>query len=188
MNSPFDARVIAAFGRHLIVRDAQGQEHKARPFGRKLSVVCGDDVQCEVDARHDEIHVVEVQPRRTALYRSNMRGESEPVVANLTKLLVVLAPRPAPDFFVIDRYIAAAASASIDVTLVLNKCDLGVEPDLRVELEALATAGYRFIECSARAAMGIDALLAECAGSVAALVGQSGVGKSSFVQIERAHV
>src|ERR1041384_1765956 len=98
MNSPFDARIIAAFGRHLIVRDTDGKEHKARPFGRKMSIVCGDDVLCEVDAKHDEVHVVEVQPRRTALYRSNMRGESEPVVANLSKLLVVLAPRPAPDF------------------------------------------------------------------------------------------
>jgi len=35
-----------------------------------------------------------VLPRRTALYRANVRGGAEPVVANLTRLLVVLATAP----------------------------------------------------------------------------------------------
>src|SRR5690242_1960369 len=35
----FDALVIAAFGRHLLVRNGAGEELMARPFGRGLSVV-----------------------------------------------------------------------------------------------------------------------------------------------------
>jgi len=76
------------------LREAGGRELRARPFGRALIVVCGDDVRCSVDSRHDEVHVVEVLARRTALYRANQRGGAEPVVANLTRLLVVLAPAP----------------------------------------------------------------------------------------------
>jgi ribosome biogenesis GTPase len=181
MNTPFDARIIAAYGRHLLIRDAEGRESKARPFGRRLSVVCGDEVRCEVDPRHGEIHVVEVLKRRTALYRSNVRAESEPIVANLSKLLVVLAPVPEPDLFVVDRYISAAASASIAALLVVNKIDRGVDESLRAELEAFGRAGYEYIECSVKSGHGIEELLRSCAGETAALVGQSGVGKSSLV-------
>ena|SRR5690242_21768674 len=95
-------QVIATFGRHLLVRTAEGRELKARPFGRALTPVCGDEVRCQIDAHHDELHVVEVLPRRTALWRTNLRGKAEAVVANLTRLLVVFAPLPAPDLFVVE--------------------------------------------------------------------------------------
>jgi ribosome biogenesis GTPase len=181
MNDTFDARVIATFGRHLLVREASGKELKARPFGRGLTVVCGDNVKCRIDPRHDEVHVLELIPRRTALYRSNVRGVTEPVVANLSQLLVVLAPNPVPDLFVVDRYLAAAASGGIAGTLIVNKTELGIGDELRTQLDAFTAAGYRWIPCSARAGEGIEALLDVCAGQVAALVGQSGVGKSSLV-------
>jgi ribosome biogenesis GTPase len=180
MNDTFEARVTATYGRHLLVRNASGEELRARPFGRGLTVVCGDNVRCRVDPHHDEVHVVEVLPRRSALYRSNLRGATEPVVANLSRLLVVMAPLPAADFFVIDRYLAAAESAGITGSLVLNKSDLGVNEALRAELEAYEAAGYRWLACSVRNGEGIESVRALCAGGVAALVGQSGVGKSSL--------
>ena len=91
----FDAEVIAAFGRHLLVRDGDARELRARPAGRRLSIVCGDRVRCEPDRAHDEVLIVEVLPRTTLLARANLRGESEPVVANITQLVVVVAPLPA---------------------------------------------------------------------------------------------
>ena len=119
--SSFDAEVIAAFGRHLLVRDAAGAELRARPSGRRLSIVCGDRVRCEVDRAHDELLIVEVLPRRTLLARANLRGESEPVVANITQLIVVIAPLPAPDFFIVDRYLCAATAAGVTATVAVNK-------------------------------------------------------------------
>lgn len=177
----FDARVIAVFGRNLLVRDTTGRELEARTFGKRLTVVCGDEVRCEPDARHGEIHVVEGLPRASALYRSNARGGSEPIVANLSQLLIVLAPRPAPDLFVVDRYISAAESAGVKPILVLNKCELEVDEELRRELDAITETGYRPLSCSVKAGLGIEALLQACSGAVSALVGQSGVGKSSLV-------
>ncbi len=87
--------MIAAFGRHLLVRNAAGEELRARPSGRKHSIVCGDRVRCEPDRAHNELLIVEVLPRRTLLARANLRGASEPVVANITQLVVVVAPLPA---------------------------------------------------------------------------------------------
>src|SRR6185295_11147846 len=130
----FDAEVIAAFGRHLIVRDAAGRELRARPSGRRLSIVCGDHVRCEADRAHDEILVVEVRPRTTLLARANLRGESEPVVANITQLVVVVAPLPAPDFFIVDRYLCAATAAGVAGAIAVNKSDLDTNNIDRAEL------------------------------------------------------
>jgi ribosome biogenesis GTPase len=185
MNAPaaaFDACIIAVYGRDLLVRDAAGAQLRARPKGRRMSIVCGDDARCERDVTHDEVIVTETRPRRTALYRSNMRGEAEAIVANISRLFVVLAPKPAPDLFIVDRYVAAATSADIVPTLVLNKQDLPVDDALSSALLAYQKAGYETLRCSAKAGDGVDALIESNAGSIAALVGQSGVGKSSLVR------
>src|SRR5690348_952257 len=153
----FDADVVAAFGRHLLVRDAVGAQLRARPSGRKLSIVCGDRVRCEPDVKHDELLIVEVLPRRTLLARANLRGASEPVVANITQLVVVVAPVPTPDYFIVDRYLCAASAAGIGGVIAMNKSDLGVEVD-DAELAAYAQAGYTHLACSARDGVGLDSL------------------------------
>jgi ribosome biogenesis GTPase / thiamine phosphate phosphatase len=182
MTDTFDALVVATYGRHLLVRDAVGNQIKARPFGRGLVIVCGDNVLCRDDTRNSETHVLELRPRKNALHRSNLRGGSEPVVANLSQLLVVLAPTPIPDLFVLDRYLAAATSGGIAATLIVNKSELGISDELRFELDAYRAAGYDWLACSTRTGEGMDAVLAASADSVTALVGQSGVGKSSLIR------
>jgi len=177
----FTARVIAAYGRHLVVRDAQGNERAARPFGRKLQIVCGDQVSCEIDAHHDEAHVTAVLPRSSCLYRTNLRAAEEAVVANLTLMLVTVAPVPVPDLFMIDRYLAAAASAGIRASLVLNKCELPWPPELARELQSYAGVGYTHLAVSVKTGAGMESLRSACAGDMAAFVGQSGVGKSSLI-------
>ncbi len=182
MTDTFDAQVTATFGRHLLVRDASGRELKARPFGRSLVIVAGDHVVCRSDKRSGETHVLELRPRRTALFRSNLRGGAEPVVANLSQLLVVLAPNPAPDLFVLDRYLAAATSGGLAATLLLNKCELGIESDLRDQLDVYTAIGYDWHACSTRTGQGLDVVRDLCSHQASALVGQSGVGKSSLIR------
>jgi len=176
----FEAEVIAAYGRHLLVRSGT-QELRARPAGRRLSIVCGDRVRCEVDRAHDEVLAVEVLPRKSLLARANMRGESEPVVANITQLVVVVAPLPQPDFFIVDRYLCAATAAGIRGAVAVNKSDLEANKIAREELDAYAGAGYAHVTCSAVDGQGLTELRALLAGAVSVLVGQSGVGKSSLV-------
>lgn len=182
MQQTLVGRVTATFGRHLLVRGAGGQELEARPFGRSLGAVCGDEVSYRIDTRHEEVHVLEVLPRRTALWRTSKRGGAEAVVANLTQLLVVLAPLPVPDLYVVDRYLCAATAGGMGATLIVNKSELGIDASLAAELEAYAAAGYPALHCSAVTGAGVEALTAALSrGTLAALVGQSGVGKSSLV-------
>lgn len=190
------AEVIATYGRHLLVRDATGTQYKARPLGRKLEIVCGDQVNCEL--HNGEVLVSGTLPRATFLRRSTLRGRSEPLAANLSQLAVVLAPVPAPDLFLLDRYLCAAECAGLAGLIVANKSDLPDADDLARSLEPLAALGYPVIAVNARARQPSDADDPVAAGKpshdglqplrealrngTTILVGQSGVGKSSITR------
>jgi ribosome biogenesis GTPase len=68
---------------------------------------------------------------------------SEPVVANITQLVVVVAPLPAPDFFILDRYLCAATAAGVAGAIAVNKSDLDANKLAPEEIAALSAAGTR---------------------------------------------
>ncbi len=176
-NASVIAEVIATYGRHLLMRDAAGSAQKARPFGRALEVVCGDRVQYEQQG--NELLVTEVLPRSRVLRRSTLRGRSEPIAANLTQLAVVIAPLPAPDLFMLDRYLCAAECANLRALIVLNKEDIPETGALRETLATHVTLGYDVVSVSANAGTdGVRPLRVALAGHTTIFAGQSGVGKS----------
>lgn len=174
------ARVIVAHGRLLRVRTVSGEEWLARAPGRKIIVVCGDEVACAHDTRHAELHVTAIGPRSGALYRSNARGHAELIATHLTLLAVVIAPVPAPDFFIVDRYLAAAHCAGIAAAIVLNKADLPADASLESALDTYGRLGHAVHRVSAHTRLGLAALQGALSGQTGMLVGQSGVGKSSL--------
>lgn len=175
------AQVLVAHGAHARVRLDDGTEVQARAMGRKLQFVCGDRVLCARDA-HAQWQLCEVLPRRTALHRANRRGHAELVAANLSLLVVVVAPRPAPDLFLADRYLAAGASAGIATLVLANKADCETEEDWRAELAVFESAGCATAMCSAHTEAGLPALRERMRDETVMFVGQSGVGKSSLLR------
>jgi ribosome biogenesis GTPase / thiamine phosphate phosphatase len=177
------AEVIATFGRHLLLRDAAGMQRMARPMGRHLEIVCGDRVQCRADG--DALLVESILPRDSFLRRSTLKGRSESLAANLSQLAVIVAPVPAPDLFMVDRYLCAAASAPMHAVIVLNKSDLPDAENVRHELEQYAALGYDVLQVSA--STGAPANLAPMHSALrdqtTIMVGQSGVGKSSLTRL-----
>src|ERR1700722_14388170 len=137
------ARVTVTHRRLRHVRCADGREVVARPARRELSIVCGDFVHCQLDQRHGELNVVAIEPRSSALYRTNARGGSEMIAANLSLLLVVAAPVPPPDFFVVDRYLCAAQCGGLAAAVVLNKSELPAPADVEQQLGGLSAPRYR---------------------------------------------
>jgi ribosome biogenesis GTPase len=175
------AEVIATFGRHLLLRDAAGNLQKARPMGRALDIVCGDRVNCE--RQGDELLVSSTLPRSNLLRRSTLRGRSESLAANLTQIAVVLAPTPAPDPFLLDRYLSAAECAGLHALIILNKSDVPDFNSLHDELSAHAALGYDLVLSSTSAPGGTRALSEALLEHTTVLVGQSGVGKSSLTRL-----
>lgn len=178
-------RVVAAHGRRVLVGDGEAT-HSCRLFGRRLDVVCGDHVRWEPAAAEGASGlVVGVEPRRSELARISQSGRPEVIVANLDQMVAVLAPRPAPDFALCDRYLAGAEWAGLDAAVALNKADLpeAHEGAVQAELETYRQLGYPVVLTSKRLEDGSAGLRALLRDRISVLVGQSGVGKSSLINL-----
>jgi ribosome biogenesis GTPase len=120
------------------------------------------------------------------------------VAANVDRLVVVVAAaRPDPAPFLLDRLLVIGEANRLELALVLNKCDLipeastddptpeGVEPEkgsfVRNLTRLYRRIGYPVLETSATTGEGLDALRDLLSSGISALVGPSGVGKSSLL-------
>lgn len=175
-------RVVAGHGRDASVLDDSGRAVHCRLQGRSLAVVCGDRVRWMPATTEGGAGViVEVLPRTSLLSRITTRGTPEPVAANVTQLVAVVAPVPAPDFGLCDRYLAAAEWNGLAACVVANKCDLPQTGEaLGHVLADYSRLGYAVLRSSKRLEDGVAALREQLAGRTSVLVGQSGVGKSSL--------
>jgi ribosome biogenesis GTPase len=181
-----EGRIVASHGRHVVVEDARGDRHTCSLFGRRLVPVCGDRVLWSLEsAEGARGRVASILPRDTTLARTSARGDPEVVAANLTQLVAVLAPVPAPDLAICDRYLAAAEWAGLQAAVVLNKSDLRARagPELDAELAHYAALGYPVTETARSAPASITLLARQLQSHTSVLVGQSGVGKSSLTNL-----
>jgi ribosome biogenesis GTPase / thiamine phosphate phosphatase len=179
-----EGRVVASHGRDAEILDDDGHRVHCRLHGRRLAVVCGDRVRW-VAGRTDGGAglIVEILPRRTVLARRTSRGDAEIVASNLTQLVAVVAPAPAPDFGLCDRYLAAAAWGGLDACIVANKSDLDFPAEMTAALDDFCRIGYTVVRANKREADGAASLREQLAGATSVLVGQSGVGKSTLINL-----
>jgi ribosome biogenesis GTPase len=167
-------------GRRVVVRDVGG-ERVCFLSGQRA--VVGDRVRW-VEARGSGGKLVGVEDRATVLERVDPIGRVQVLAANLGGLLVVTAPRSPPfRAGLLDRYIVAARHAGLDVVIAVNKVDEGM-PDAVEAALALRDEVHQ-VRMSAQTGEGMEALrdgLAEWSSDAPwALVGHSGVGKTSLV-------
>ena len=175
------AQVIATFSRRMRLRLADGSEVDARIKGKRLRPVCGDRVSAEPIPNEDDWLITAIAERSNELNRPNLRGGIEVLAANVQQLVVVAAPEPPADWFIVDRYLAAAEQMRVAAIVVYNKTDLGKSAESDAQLAAYRDAGYTVVECSAAERSGLDALGKALDAQTAIIVGQSGVGKSSLI-------
>ena len=188
------ARVTSHRGAHLLVAGAGAGAQRAEPSGRlrhELSSVelpaVGDWVALAPGARPDDLAIIHhVLPRRTALLRraAGTRGEAQVVAANVDTFLVVTSANRDANPRRLERYLAAIAESGADAIVVINKADLCTADELAAvaaPLEASAR-GLPVVSVSAATGAGLAALAGAIRpGHTIALVGMSGVGKSSLV-------
>ena len=157
----------------------------AELFGKRLTMVCGDEVQVRVPrpaavASGDSPRIVSVAPRRSLFQRTDSRGRTEPLAANLTLLAVVIAPEPEPDPYMVDRYLAGASFSDIKGAVIVNKCDKECSPAFNELVAEYRQAGYPVLNVSAKQQQGMDEFHALVGQQTTMLAGQSGVGKSTL--------
>lgn len=168
--------LVRGFGGFYVAADDTGTEHilrckkKFRRMG--LSPLVGDEILFTPGEGEEHGWLEEILPRKTECLR--------PPVANVSLLLIVVAPAPAPDLLLVDRMMVRARQQGMSMALVVNKCDLDefLADDIRSQY---AGADVQVFPVSAKENRGLDELRAHMGGHLCCLTGQSGVGKSTLL-------
>ena len=179
----FVARVVAGFGRHFLVEGAAGLLYQAQRRGKRGDVVIGDRVRCRC-AGDGQAAIESILPRTSLLMRAD-GVRSKALAANVGRVMVVFAPRPAFSERFLWRALLAAGAAGVSPLVVLNKTDLDEERAGAQALARLAALGYATLAVSAKTAPehSTAALRGAVAADTALLVGQSGMGKSTLINL-----
>lgn len=145
-------------------------------------VAAGDRVWVRPEG-DDEGIIERVEPRYGVLSRTS-RGRQHVLVANVDQIVILTSaaePRIKPNL--LDRYLVTAERNEIEPILCINKVDL-VDPEELLPLAgAYGQLGYQVYFTSAETGQGIQELAHVLYGRESVITGQSGVGKSSILNV-----
>jgi ribosome biogenesis GTPase len=147
------------------------------------SLVVGDIVYWQQESATEGV-IVAVCPRKTALGRYDRYHQYKVLAANITQMIVVIAPKPEPSTLLLDSYLVAAACIGVKLSIVFNKTDLD---DEKHSLESYFRDLYQelcehFITNSQKHP-NLKGLAEILESEQSVFVGQSGVGKSSIINL-----
>ncbi|WP_028358006.1 ribosome small subunit-dependent GTPase A [Brackiella oedipodis] len=177
------ARIITAHGRHYTALAQDQKIWHCYARGKKKEVCVGDWVELRPQST-TEATIEQILPRRNLLYRSDQM-RSKQFAANIDLLLFVVATEPSFSEDLLSRALIAAASAGIEVVIILNKCDL--HDKLSAAQQKLAVyeqMGYQILQLSTHAPEALKQQLRPLLQhKTSLLLGQSAMGKSSILNI-----
>jgi len=186
------ARVVAVHRDTSIVRDASGDRPAAVSGAFRYAALAQSDFPTVGDwvALDSGDVVTAILPRRsvfkrmaTDASRNGTRLDDEQIMASNVEVALLVAGLD-NDFNLrrIERYLAVAWSSEVTPVVVLNKSDLADDVDGRlVAVDAIAP-GVAVVAVSAWTGAGLDELRGHLRrGTTAAILGSSGVGKSTLV-------
>ena len=187
--------VVASYGRHCVVETPDGERRICHPRGKKSQAVVGDHVQwlAPPPGQGDEGPIEKIVERRNVFYRQD-DIRTKTFAANLDQLLILIAAEPVFSEVQLARALIAAEAAHIKPIIALNKMDLE-EPFLRAwqRLEpyrtmrdaANAAPHYMVLPLSLEDAddEDRDAVIGLLEGKTTLVLGPSGVGKSTLINL-----
>lgn len=151
-------------------------------------VAVGDGVEICVNAEGQAL-ITAIDDRRNYIVRrsTNLSKQSHIIAANVDQaFLVVTVAHPETATTFIDRFLASAEAYSVPVVLVFNKTDLLSDEERRYQelmVRLYETVGYECRQVSAATGEGTDALRTLLGARVTLLSGNSGVGKSTLLNL-----
>jgi len=181
----FNGTVISHQGKRILIENETGELiscHMRTHIGKP---VCGDQVIWQTDDNKAGV-IVAIQTRQNEWDRHTRRGERKVVAANITQALIVVAAKPEVHEGLIDRALVALENRNIKAIIVFNKIDLLDETQhhaYRLRLNIYQQLNYPVIETSVKQSIGIAELSAALKHETSILMGESGVGKSSLIQV-----
>lgn len=184
-------RVLSVLGLLSLVQAEDGTVYRCvtRRLLKTISTVerhvvaAGDRVwfrPAEHTSQHEGI-IEAIEPRRGVLSRE-VQGRQHVVVTNIDQVLVVAsAAEPPLKPNLIDRLVVAAEKGNTRPVVCINKVDLVDIRELMPLAGVYARMGYPVLLLSALTGFGLGRLRRMLRHRSSAVVGQSGVGKSSLL-------
>ena len=180
--------IISHFGKQVDVEATEGEAagtifrcHLRTHLGQ---LVTGDRIIWRKGTEYGV--VVAALARDSELIRPTNHGELKPVAANIDQIVITFAVEPQPFANLIDRYLVASELSNIKPVLLLNKSDLITEKnqdEITQLVERYRAIGYEVLLASTSHDDGLAELKAELKDRTSVFVGQSGVGKSSLINV-----
>jgi ribosome biogenesis GTPase len=111
-----------------------------------------------------------------------LREREQVIIANPDQVVFVIAcTQPDPRLRMLDRLLVGAERQRIPPIICANKVDLVGIDEARKQFDIYTEIGYRVIYTSAETERGVDELQTALQDRISALVGPSGVGKTSLL-------
>ena len=180
--------VISRFGQHADIEDENGNIERCNLRRAVKSLVTGDKVVWRAgnESFQGISGVVEaVHPRTTVLTRPDYYDGIKPIAANIDHIIIVSSIAPEFSRNIIDRYLVACEDIGITPIIVLNKSDLLDDASREFidnELQSYRDIGYNVLY-SSKLGDGLDSLKSVMKDKINIFVGQSGVGKTSLLNM-----
>jgi ribosome biogenesis GTPase len=116
--------------------------------------------------------------------RGYLSEREQVIIANPDHVVFVLAcAEPDPRLRMLDRLLVGAELQDIPAVVCANKVDLVSEREAHALFDIYEEIGYRVIFTSAATGEGVEELHEILKGSISALVGPSGAGKTSLLNV-----
>ncbi|MFF2445893.1 ribosome small subunit-dependent GTPase A [Neobacillus sp. NPDC058068] len=174
--------VKALSGFYYVLHNEELTQCRGRGVFRKnkITPLVGDEVvfQAENDL---EGYILEVKERKNELVR--------PPIANVDQAILVFSAVE-PDFstVLLDRFLVLVEFNHIEPLICITKMDLATiaqKQKIAEFADQYKTAGYEVILTSSETAAGIEQLNPHVENKISVFAGQSGVGKSSLLNVLR---
>lgn len=154
---------------------------------RSTNPVAVGDIVDIVRNQEGTAFITAIHDRRNYIIRKsqNLSKQSHIIAANVDQaFLIVTVNYPQTSTIFIDRFLATAEAYSVQTVLVFNKTDILSDEERHYQemmMRLYETVGYKCVAVSATTGLGMDAIPAMLKDKKTLLSGNSGVGKSTFI-------
>ena len=173
-------KITSVFGKTGILEPTGGGRLNFLVKSQKLKPVVGDNVHWNKQS-DGTIVVTKIIEPNNQLERLNRYGQQQIIASNITQILLITAPLPKPNFLLIDKFILISELMECDLSIIFNKVDLVEKSDSQFQL--YQQLDYPVIKISAKKKINLNPLFNLLNQQTTVLVGQSGVGKSTIINL-----
>lgn len=183
------SRYRILYGNGNIVECTIRGKFRVRELRATNPVAVGDNVLFDFEKDRNSGIITEVLDRKNYILRkaSNLSKQTQVLAANIDQaflMITIILPETPMEF--IDRFLMTAEAYRVPANIIINKTDIYGESELK-KMEQVVSIyeriGYDCLRVSLTGRTGIDILREKMKDKISLLAGNSGVGKTTLLNV-----